>query len=388
MLMAYTATFLRLRSALPVDRYRSMTTNAFHAPAPRRTGIRCVAALLVMAAAAWCAAQDTAPRYASAANIPVSEFFRQARYSQMAMSPDGKRLAALAPISGRDNLVVIDLEKRVSTTVTNLDYVDVADFLWLNDQRIFFRTSDRQLETGVQQRYGGYFAVDIDGSNSRNLSPDRKQLRIFAAARDGSSDLIVGKRVDSRSNETVLRINTRTGRSGTLTFNNPGDVTDWAIDRNGAVRAAQRMEPRAVGATKRRKVNLVGHLVHRYGINPPRQHKRSDDRFGLCVDHAKATVRSKRLAITGHIDTLRRAVDRESLRSVATAAWHQINCVRQGRHRCAMGKGRDSKAHCCHQENSEQGHKGCGTLSCSKRAHELRNTHIYFLPRSASPDWL
>jgi dipeptidyl aminopeptidase/acylaminoacyl peptidase len=234
--------------------------------------------LLVIASAAAQPTPTAVATYKTAADIPVSEFFRQPRYSQMAMSPDGKRLAALAPINGRDNLVIIDLEKRASTTVTRLDYVDVADFLWLNDQRLFFRTSDRQLETGVQQRYSGYFAIDIDGSNARNLSPDKKRLRIFAVARDGSGDLIVAKAVDSRTSETVLRINTRTGRSGTLTYKNPGDVTDWAIDRSGAVRAAQRLEPRESPDKPRRQT-----LWYRQGADDDWQQigAFSDERSGI-----------------------------------------------------------------------------------------------------------
>ena len=214
-----------------------------HIAKPRSRN-RLLATVWLCAVVAGAAVAQTPVTYKTAADIPVSEFFRQPRYSQMAMSPDGKKLAALAPVNGRDNLMIIDLERRVSSPVTRFDYVDVADFLWLNDQRLFFRTSDRQLEIGMQQRYAGYFAVDIDGTNSRNLSPDRKRLRIFGAARDGSGDLIVGKMVDSKNSESVLRINTRTGRSGTLTFKNPGDVTGWAIDRTGAVRAAQRLEPR------------------------------------------------------------------------------------------------------------------------------------------------
>ena len=58
------------------------------------------------------AAGDEVPAavsYKSAADIPVADFFRLPRYSQMAMSPDGKRLAALAPVKGRDNLVIVDL---------------------------------------------------------------------------------------------------------------------------------------------------------------------------------------------------------------------------------------------------------------------------------------
>ena len=229
-----------------------MTSALFRAATSRRLALLATLLLSITPVSAQLATA-TSPTYATAADIPVSEFFRLPSYSQMAMSPDGKKLAALAPVNGRENLVVIDLEKRTSSPVTSLDYVDVADFLWLTDQRLFFRTSDRQLESGVEQRYRGYFAADIDGTNSRNLAPDRKMLRIFAVARDGSGDLIVGKKVDSKSSESVLRINTRTGRSGTLTFKNPGDVTDWAIDRTGAVRAAQRLEPREAPDKARRQ---------------------------------------------------------------------------------------------------------------------------------------
>ena len=100
--------------------------------------------------------------YKSAADIPVADFFRLPRYSQMAMSPDGKRLAALAPVKGRDNLVIVDLVQQTSRALTTLDYVDVSDFLWLDDQRIFFRTRDHQLENGAVQIYSGYFAIDTE----------------------------------------------------------------------------------------------------------------------------------------------------------------------------------------------------------------------------------
>lgn len=204
-------------------------------------------------------AAQPASAYKTAADIPVGEFFRLPSYSQMAMSPDGKKLAALAPVNGRDNLIIIDLALRTSNPVTSFDFGDVADFLWLTNDRLFFRTADRQLETGAAQRYRGYFAADIDGTNSRNLSPDRKPLRIFAVARDGSGDLIVGKAVDSRTSESVLRINTRTGRASTLTFKNPGDVTAWAIDATGAVRAAQRLEPRETPDKPRRQTLWFRH---------------------------------------------------------------------------------------------------------------------------------
>lgn len=41
-----------------------------------------------------------------------------------------------------------------------------------------------------------------------------------------------------------MRLDTRTGRTRTMTFRNPGDVSVWALDNAGAVRAALRRNPR------------------------------------------------------------------------------------------------------------------------------------------------
>lgn len=180
----------------------------------------------------------------TAADIPVADFFRLPRYSQMALSPDGKRLAALAPVNGRDNLIVISLSDWATLVVTNFDYVDVSDFLWLNDERLFFSTQNQLLESGADDHYEGYFAVDLNGFMVRNLAPDRRDLQVYGVAKDGSGDLIAGWRSDHNVSENVFRINTRTGRRTTLTFHNPGNVTWWATDRTGAIRGALRHEPR------------------------------------------------------------------------------------------------------------------------------------------------
>ena len=202
------------------------------------------AALTGFAVAAEDEIASSGVAYKSAADIPTSDFFRLPRYSQMAMSPDGKRFAALAPVKGRDNLVIVDLEQKTSRALTTLDYVDVADFLWLDNQRIFFRTRDQQLENGAVQTYAGYFAIDTESASARNLKLDRMFPRILGAARDGSGDLIVARRSGQTASEEVVRLNTRTGRSVTLTFRNPGDVVSWAMDKKGGVRAALRHDPR------------------------------------------------------------------------------------------------------------------------------------------------
>ena len=79
------------------------------------------------------ASTPPASRNAKPADIPIADFFRRAEYSQMSLSPDGNRLAALRPIFGRDNLVVIDFQSGKTSAVTGLKDSDVIDFEWVSD---------------------------------------------------------------------------------------------------------------------------------------------------------------------------------------------------------------------------------------------------------------
>jgi dipeptidyl aminopeptidase/acylaminoacyl peptidase len=204
----------------------------------------------------------TAAAYKTAADIPVGEFFRLPSYSQMAMSPDGKKLAALAPVNGRENLVVIDLETRKSNATTAFSTVDVNWFTWVDNGRLIFRASNRQLETGVRRR-GAMIAIDVDGQNSRNLAYDiRGGFDILARTRDGSGELIVSTNLRDIDSDDLYRFDTRTGRSKLLTFDSPGRVVDWVIDQTLEPRVALRLEPRESASKPRRRT-----LWHRKSAN-------------------------------------------------------------------------------------------------------------------------
>src|SRR5947207_5735593 len=97
--------------------------------------------LLVLAPTAW--AQK------SAADIPVETFFKRAEYTNMGLSPNGERLAALVPYRGRNNLVVIDLESRKRKVITGFESYDVASFEWISNDRLCMRVADGQDVSGA-----------------------------------------------------------------------------------------------------------------------------------------------------------------------------------------------------------------------------------------------
>jgi len=217
---------------------------------------RIAAISLCVVATAGALAQTVAPgaaRPATAADISVADFFRLPTYSQMVLSPGGRKVAALTPINGRENLVVIDLETRKSTPATNFSAVDIISFSWVDDKRLVLRAADQRLDPG-SNRGGTLLAVDTDGGNARNLRPDvRGTFEVLSRTRDGSGDLIIGTHLREADSQDVYRLDTRTGRSKLLSFDTPGRVEGWVVDQRFVPRVATRIEKRENADEPRRR---------------------------------------------------------------------------------------------------------------------------------------
>lgn len=225
----------------------------------------------------------TAPRKAqTAADISVDTFFRRAQYSSVALSPDGTKLAAVAPLYERENLVVIDLKTNKPTIISSFKQTDVASFQWINNSRLYLTTANLAEATGSIVLNGAY-AINSDGTELReliwpldrgtaraarrdsvNLSSEGALLTILARTSDESGDVIAYIRGRTRDSVDAYRYNTLTGAAKLLTFDSPGQVTRWVVDRNLVPRIAVRLEDRT-DPTKPR----VSTLWHRAGEGKP-----------------------------------------------------------------------------------------------------------------------
>jgi dienelactone hydrolase len=215
--------------------------------------IRLAAALVAATLPVAAAAQKK-----TAAEHTVEDFFRLPEYSELALSPDGSKLSALAPLKGRNNLVILDLKTRKPNVITSFDALDVAEIFWINNERLCFRVTDGQEVTG-QLNYKGTFCINHDGSDQRNFSNvgmrDSNQaawrLRLIfflARAYDDSPNVYVSARVRSADSQDVYRLNTITSRYDLLTGEvpPPGFVRRWVLDRNNVPRVAV-CQPERVG---------------------------------------------------------------------------------------------------------------------------------------------
>ena len=205
-----------------------------------------IAALLALAVAA------IAPGLRAADGLPpVETFFRLPQYAAMQISPDGKHIAALAPVNGRQNLVILDVPPKKARALSSFDSRDVVWFEWLNDKRLLLRTGTVATRD-AESRGGGIFAVDADGGESRLLvegSDERLTggMRAVYRAVDivrklpGTDDFIGEEIVyDPYTTSTgeLFRINSRTGRRTSLGVGKPESTGHerWVVDKHGVPR--------------------------------------------------------------------------------------------------------------------------------------------------------
>ncbi|VXC45350.1 S9 family peptidase [Massilia sp. 9I] len=215
-----------------------------------------LAVLLGLAAILPAAGQATLP--------PVELFFSNPLLDDAALSPSGRYLAAISGAPGRrDALVVVDLVENKAKAVAGYAEVDVLEFQWVNDNRLMFNVSDKQVGPGGDQLASGLYAVDRDGGNLRQLASRRgvefvseggsrldrriQPWHTFMLDQPGAqnSNAVYVRSLDLDDYGVVrtvnlLRLDTVTGQAQTV--QRPGPVDSWLLDNAGEPRLTLRSE--------------------------------------------------------------------------------------------------------------------------------------------------
>jgi dipeptidyl aminopeptidase/acylaminoacyl peptidase len=226
----------------------------------RHAALACLFTLPFAAAAAPDAAAQSAPATNPAAQIPLSSFFDSSSFGGALLSPSGRYLAARSGAPGRRTvLAVVDLQENTLKVVAGFRDADIGHVVWVNDERLAFDLTDR--EVGPRDTYlgAGLFAVNRDGSGMRQLA-DRhgenfvSEATSFAAKKilpwstflmgeDGAQDsewlYVTSYDFDDDGhvrNVNLLRLNTLTGQSSVV--QRPARVDGWMLDHQGKPRLA------------------------------------------------------------------------------------------------------------------------------------------------------
>ena len=188
-----------------------------------------------------------------AALVPVADFFKNPKISNVKLSPDGRYVAATVDTpAGRLQLAVIDLSNvGASKVVASFQDVDVTNVAWVNAQRLVFSVAD--LQRADRNIASGLWAVNSDGSDNRQLVNvsnlrvteassvhDRRlpwEWSLHSTLSDGTADVIVQAPSFNNTRDVVsyklARLDTKTGLQQNLSAGVPEHVMHWLVDDTG-----------------------------------------------------------------------------------------------------------------------------------------------------------
>ena len=153
--------------------------------------------------------------------ISVETFFKKPEFRDIAISPNGKYIAALSPFKGRYNVAVFDIAKRSLYRTTSFEKFDVGSFRWVSNERLIVTIVANINEAASDVQSKGTFALDADGGNPREMK--YRGFQYLGTPNPDSDEIIAAMQQRRRDAQDVYKVNTKTGRIDLLTFDAPED---------------------------------------------------------------------------------------------------------------------------------------------------------------------
>jgi dipeptidyl aminopeptidase/acylaminoacyl peptidase len=204
-----------------------------------------------------------APAVAATATAPVllptESFFQNPTFFNAALSPDGRHVGMLVGTPGKKTvLAVMDIEHRKPWVVGQFES-DVGGFRWVNDKRVVFYMRDQDIAPGETMTGAGLFAVNLDGSEPRELvtrkTPFGRGPQVFAKdvmpwfthlfsdpGLQDSDSIYVTQELQFRDEGLIVALftlNTKTGREEPVSRVKTGKTLRWMLDRNAEPRLTE-----------------------------------------------------------------------------------------------------------------------------------------------------
>ena len=170
--------------------------------------------------------------------IPRAVLFGNPERLTPQLSPDGSRLAYLAPDDGVLNVWVRTVGKQDDRPVTHDRTRPIYQYFWRGDSKHILHLQEQSGDENWR-----IFQTDLATRTTRDLTPyDNVQTQIITIDPAAADEILVAwNHRDSRFHD-AYRLNLATGEA-TLIAENPGDVSTWAVDNAHVVRIAQAALP-------------------------------------------------------------------------------------------------------------------------------------------------
>ncbi|MEA3475365.1 MAG: S9 family peptidase [Candidatus Cloacimonadota bacterium] len=187
-----------------------------------------IALLFLFIIVSWgCSFQERQPII-----IPMKDFFRNPEKASFQLSPDGEHISFLQPWENRMNVHIQKIGEDKVTRITDATERDIWYYFWVNNNRIVF------LQDKGGDEFFKLYAVDIDGSNLKVLTPFEKvKIRMVDDLEDNEEEMIISTNKRNPQIFDVYRININTGKIEMIA-KNPGNISYWVTDHDGKLRIA------------------------------------------------------------------------------------------------------------------------------------------------------
>jgi len=171
--------------------------------------------------------------------IPREVLLGNPERSQPTISPDGKKLAWIAPDSKAVAQVWVQtIGKNDARIVTADRHRGISVYGWAWDSQTILYGQDSDGDENFHT-----FAVDLASGNVRDLTPWQGVRNEFVAANPKFPDqVLLAMNIRDRKTMDVYRVNIKSGAVD-LDTTNPGDVNQWLADDEMVVRGASAITP-------------------------------------------------------------------------------------------------------------------------------------------------
>jgi len=174
--------------------------------------------------------------------IPRRVLFGNPQHISPTISPDGKRLAYLAPDDGVMNVWVRTVGVSDDRAVTNDRRGGIRSYFWAENNKQILYSQDRDGDENWH-----VYAVDLESGELRDLTPHQNvQARIIATERNFPDEILVSMNQRDPQLHDVYRCNLLSGELKLEAENDRGFV-GWVADAQFRVRAA--LKPTRNGGT-------------------------------------------------------------------------------------------------------------------------------------------
>ena len=174
------------------------------------------------------------PALARGREVPIADFFKDAEFTSVTLSPDGQHMAVTVPQKDRTVLAVLRVADQ--GLVGKWDYGEnrhFRDVIWANDKRILFFVTFKTGRFDFETARGDMYASNIDGTGRIDI-PNGNFYSIVDLTPEDPDTILVQRSVESAY---LFKLNVNTGHTTTVATA-PVDMGGFVVDHDRKVRFA------------------------------------------------------------------------------------------------------------------------------------------------------